>query len=98
MTLHDDARGSSAGETGPAPPTPLSLANIDARIAELAREVRISLRERAVLRLILVGYRYREIGVDLAISPRTVKMHANNLRKKVGGKTRWDLVQRVLRG
>jgi len=108
MTLHDDhddARDAAAlaepfvlttAKGEPTPRTVLSVANVDARVAVLAQDVRLSGRERVVLRYIAMGYRYREIGVSMEISPRTVKMHAFNLRKKVGGRSRWDLMRRVL--
>ncbi len=104
MTLHTDVDDVNAApeDTGPLrpsvtpPPLPAENAAIDARVAILARDVRLSSRERTVLRLIALGYRYREIGCAMAISPRTVKMYATNLRRKVGGDTRWDLMRRVL--
>jgi DNA-binding CsgD family transcriptional regulator len=102
MTLHDDAR-EHAVENEPVavttelpPRPPMSTKVIDKRIARLAQSVRMSGKERVVLRLIAIGYRYRDIGIAMDISPRTVKMHATNLRKKIGGRSRWDLVRRVL--
>lgn len=105
MTLHDDARDTAAlpepvvvttarGE--PSPRAALSVANVDAQVAVLAQNIRLSARERVVLRYIAMGYRYREIGLAMEISPRTVKMHASNLREKLGGRSRWDLTRRVL--
>lgn len=103
MALHDDDRdlNSPVEPTPPAaldtPPAPRQdVSAIEARVALLARDVRLSSRERTVLRLIALGYRYREIGCAMSISPRTVKMYASNLRRKVGGETRWDLMRRVL--
>lgn len=101
MALHDDdCDPNPVVEPAAAPPAALpprhDHAAIDARVAVLARDVRLSMRERTVLRLIALGYRYREIGSAMSISPRTVKMYATNLRRKVGGETRWDLMRRVL--
>ncbi len=108
MALHDvepdpNANASTAApdegprETGtPNASRPRKVGAIEARVANLARDVRLSLRERTVLRLIAQGYRYREIGCEMSISPRTVKMYAANLRRKVGGDSRWDLMRRVL--
>jgi DNA-binding CsgD family transcriptional regulator len=70
--------------------------SIDMRIEALAIEVGLSGRELEVLRLIARGYRYREIALAIAIAPRTVKMHAASVRKKVSAVSRWDLMQRVL--
>jgi DNA-binding CsgD family transcriptional regulator len=103
MALHDDDDrvpnlpepiAPAALDAPPAPRRDISV--IEARVAVLARDVRLSSRERTVLRLIALGYRYREIGCAMSISPRTVKMYASNLRRKVGGDTRWDLMRRVL--
>jgi DNA-binding CsgD family transcriptional regulator len=106
MALHDDACDPNpvldaapadvALATTPVPPPQLDHRGIEARVAVLAQGVRLSQRERTVLRLIALGYRYREIGSAMSISPRTVKMYATNLRRKVGGDTRWDLMRRVL--
>lgn len=105
MTLHDDDRYAAAlpepvvfttAQGEPPPRTILSVPSVDARVAVLAQDIRLSGRERVVLRYIAMGYRYREIGLAMEISPRTVKMHAFNLRKKVGGRSRWDLMRRVL--
>lgn len=100
MTLHDDARENAEQSEAVAPEQParppMSPKAIDKRIARLAQSIRISTRERLVLRFIAMGYPYREIGLAMAISPRTVKMYASNLRQKLGGHTRWDLVRRVL--
>lgn len=110
MVLHDEERDPSP-ETEPSPPPQLELATpptereappatragaIDARIVAFAGDLRLSSRERTVLRLIVQGYRYREIGCVMSISPRTVKMYATNLMRKFGGHSRWDLTRRVL--
>lgn len=103
MALHEDEHDPQPEVDAALPPSlpPTVIresAAIDARVASLARETRLSARERTVLRLIALGYRYREIGCAMSISPRTVKMYATNLRKKVGGSSRWDLMRRVLTG
>jgi DNA-binding NarL/FixJ family response regulator len=61
-------------------------------IAGIARD-RLSPRELNVLRYIALGYRYQEIGRELSISLSTVKMHASNVRRKIGAGTRWDLLR-----
>jgi DNA-binding NarL/FixJ family response regulator len=65
-------------------------------VAVFAELARLSPRERSVLRFIALGYRYQDIGEALSISPRTVKMHAANVRKKAGVATRWELLRKVL--
>ncbi len=61
-----------------------------------ARRARLSPRETSVLKLIALGYIYDEIGEALSITGRTVKMHAANVRKKVGAPNRMALVRKVL--
>jgi DNA-binding NarL/FixJ family response regulator len=65
---------------------------VEHAISGLARD-RLSPRELIVLRYIALGYRYQEIGRELSISLSTVKMHASNLRRKIGAGTRWDLLR-----
>jgi DNA-binding CsgD family transcriptional regulator len=101
MTLHDDAREiaeqtEAAATPEPTPRPPMSPKAIDKRIHQLAQTIRLSIRERLVLRYIALGYPYRHIAEAMLISPRTVKMHAGNLRRKLQGRTRWDLVRRVI--
>ncbi len=61
-----------------------------------AKRVRLSPREISVLKLIALGYLYDEIGEVLSIANRTVKMHAANVRRKVGAPNRMALVRKVL--
>jgi hypothetical protein len=74
-------------QPSPAPhePSHVPSDSIDARINALGHSVGLSTRERAVLRLIALGYRYREIASVIAISPRTVKMgsHATGARSMI---------------
>jgi DNA-binding CsgD family transcriptional regulator len=42
-----------------------------------------------------MGYRYDEIAAVMVISPRTVKMHAFNVRKKVGASDRYHLLRKM---
>ncbi|WP_270041867.1 LuxR C-terminal-related transcriptional regulator [Solirubrobacter ginsenosidimutans] len=45
-------------------------------------------RELAILRLLAVGHRNREIADELFLSPHTVKFHVGNLFEKLGVRTR----------
>lgn len=69
--------------------------DVDARVGAFSVERGLSPRERSVLRYIALGYRYQDIGSELSISPRTVKMHAANLRRKAGATDRYDLLRRM---
>jgi DNA-binding CsgD family transcriptional regulator len=68
---------------------------IDEAVQTLAARVRLTPRERTVLRLIALGQRYRDIGFTLGISPRTVKMHATNVRHKLGVGRRHELLREL---
>jgi DNA-binding NarL/FixJ family response regulator len=68
---------------------------VDAAIQALARRRGLTTRERNVLRLIALGYRYEDIGSRLSIATRTVKMHADNLRRKTGTSSRRELLREV---
>jgi len=69
------------------------VSSIDRAVDRMSAHARLSGRERSVLRLMAMGLRYMEIGEALAISPRTVKMHAASLRTKTGVRTRSALLQ-----
>ena len=51
---------------------------------ETVRLVRLSARQRQVLDLIVDGYTEVEIATLIGISPRTVRMHSDVLRTKLG--------------
>lgn len=75
----------------PRPPT--LRGTFEHAVEALARRVALSRRERSVLKLLVMGCAYPEIGRELSISARTVKMHAANLRLKTGVGSRSDLVR-----
>lgn len=77
-------------------PVPRFNPDIEAAVDRYAVLVRLSPRETSVLKLIALGYLYDEIGEVLSIANRTVKMHAANVRKKVGVPNRMALVRKVL--
>ena len=54
-------------------------------------------REREVLQLIGEGDQNRRIGADLGISVKTVEVHKDHIMKKVGARTRGDLIRYALR-
>jgi DNA-binding NarL/FixJ family response regulator len=53
----------------------------------------LSIREREVMQMVVQGMTSAEIGKKLFISPRTVDIHRANIMRKLGLKTRIDLVQ-----
>ena len=77
-------------------PVPRFNPDIESAVDRYSVLVRLSPRETSVLKLIALGYLYDEIGEVLSIANRTVKMHAANVRKKVGAPNRMALVRKVL--
>ncbi len=63
-----------------------------ARIAALLDEHHITGREAEIIDLLVQGKSYREIERRLFISLKTVKTHAYNIYKKLGVKSRWQLL------
>jgi DNA-binding CsgD family transcriptional regulator len=63
----------------------------------LAREYKISKREREIMELILEGKSNKEIEEQLFISFHTVKNHVYNLYQKLGVKSRGQLAHMVMR-
>jgi DNA-binding NarL/FixJ family response regulator len=66
-------------------------------VTALSDSFQLSEREAHVLRYIALGYRYQEISTELSISPRTVKMHAANVRRKAGVSNRYELLRKMFR-
>jgi serine/threonine protein kinase/DNA-binding CsgD family transcriptional regulator len=57
---------------------------------ELARQIELTPRELDVIRLVAEGLSNKEIGQALAISPRTVNFHLDNLFAKLGVRSRTE--------
>ncbi|PRY47676.1 regulatory LuxR family protein [Geodermatophilus tzadiensis] len=55
----------------------------------------LSDREREVARLVVEGRTYREIGLTLFISAKTVEHHVSRMRQRLGAGTRSDLLARL---
>ncbi len=67
-----------------------------AETATLDRYERLTTREREILHLTLEGYNNTQIAEQLSISPRTVATHRTNMMRKLGLKTRTDLIRFAL--
>ena len=63
----------------------MSEAEVDPELDQL------TLREREVLRLLARGYLYKEIALDLDISPRTVEAHVSAVLRKLQLSSRHEL-------
>lgn len=61
--------------------------------SETGQVEELTRREQDVLKLIVLGYTNRQIGVELNLSVRTVEGHRANLSEKVGAHSRVDLVR-----
>ena len=63
------------------------------RLAKAADVNPLSERERQVLQLVARGHTYKEIGVELDISPKTAENHVRNILGKLHLSRRSDLVR-----
>ncbi len=75
-------------------------ASVSRRLAEARRALTggvLSARETEVLRLIALGYTNQEIATQLGVSPRTVETHRAHVHRKLGMRTRAQLVGYALR-
>jgi DNA-binding CsgD family transcriptional regulator len=68
---------------------------VAARAARPALPESLTARERGVLSWVAAGKTDRDIGAILAISPRTVHKHLQNIYEKLGVETRTAAVMRV---
>ncbi len=69
-----------------------STADIEAEPASLWVEYSITGREQEIIRLLLDGQTYNDIGARLIISLPTVKTHVHHIYKKMGIRNRIELV------
>ncbi|MFO0556430.1 MAG: LuxR C-terminal-related transcriptional regulator [Polyangiales bacterium] len=66
------------------------------RSDQLAADACLSLREREVLDLLLLGRSLNDIALVLGISPRTAKFHQANVLAKLGADSRFDLMRLLI--
>jgi two-component system response regulator NreC len=74
--------------------------SVTARLAALHRSLtndKLTVREVEVLRLITLGYTTVEIARKLHLSPRTIETHREHIHRKLGVRTRAELVRYALR-
>jgi len=67
------------------------------RMAKATDSNPLTERERDVLQLVARGHTYKEIGVDLSISPKTAENHVRNILGKLHLSRRSDLVRYAVR-
>lgn len=75
-------------------PRPSLAANLE----EVVNRHRVSEREAEIIRWIIQGYNNQEIGEQLFISPHTVKNHLYSIYRKLGVKSRFELIKMVMGG
>jgi len=91
--LVEAVRAAAAGEEYVSP-------SVSSRLDALHRALtdnKLSQREVEVLRLIALGHTSVEIANRLHLSPRTIETHRAHIHKKLGLKTRAELVRYALR-
>jgi len=74
-----------------------ALAGIVAGPESAARLPHLTPREREVLRLLADGMRNEQVGLELGISPLTVRTHVKNAMDKLAADTRTEAVASALR-
>jgi two-component system response regulator NreC len=70
-----------------------ALSGLLGRRGEPAGDVTLSDRETEVLRLIALGYSYKEIAAHLSLSVKTVEAHKANAMRKLDLNSRIDIVR-----
>uniref|UniRef100_UPI000AD86172 response regulator transcription factor n=1 Tax=Nocardia amamiensis TaxID=404578 RepID=UPI000AD86172 len=81
-------------EMPPRPSAPAAADNGDTAATPPAKPQAtiLSEREREVAELVLLGLTYREIGARLYISAKTVEHHVARIRRRVGARSRSELL------
>ncbi|MEV0341097.1 LuxR C-terminal-related transcriptional regulator [Nocardia sp. NPDC050713] len=84
-------RAESKPQEQPVPPTAAPRAS-NAPDAPADGTAILSEREREVAELVLLGLTYREIGARLYISAKTVEHHVARIRRRIGARSRSELL------
>ncbi|MGW5574279.1 LuxR C-terminal-related transcriptional regulator [Nocardia thailandica] len=93
LRLARSVRGHVRTEPAPAAAAPADPPATGANTAPPAVEPRmLSEREREVAELMLLGLTYREIGARLYISAKTVEHHVARIRRRIGARSRSELL------
>jgi DNA-binding NarL/FixJ family response regulator len=69
---------------------------IDARLAPLVSDERLSAREAEVVRLIALGYSNKQIAVRIKVSVKTIETYKTRAMEKLGIRSRVGLVRYAL--
>lgn len=71
-------------------------AKVSERVAGLSQKLKLTPRERQILEQLCLGHSLDDIAKSLAIRPRTVKFHQENLLRKTGASSRAELFKKLL--
>ena len=92
--------GNPPGSARPDGAEPLSVdelrLKVTERVANLARKVKLTPREGEILAQLCLGHSAEDIARNLAIRPRTVKFHQENLLRKTGASSRVELFRKLM--
>jgi DNA-binding CsgD family transcriptional regulator len=66
------------------------------RVGRLRAQLKLTPREAEILEQLCLGYSLDDIGKQLAIRPRTVKFHQENLLRKTGANSRVELFRKLM--
>lgn len=69
---------------------------VSERVNELGRKIKLTPRELEILEQLCLGGSVEDIARSLAIRPRTVKFHQENLLRKAGANSRAELFRKLL--
>jgi PAS domain S-box-containing protein len=69
---------------------------IKAKVDVMAERQGLTVRERGVLDLLVLGRSNEEIGTTLGVAPRTVKYHKRRVLQKLGAESKHDLIRLII--
>jgi two-component system response regulator FixJ len=68
--------------------------HVATQLEEVRRKLaRLSVREKEVMKHLILGHQHREIAADLGISPRTVEVYKARMMEKLGARSLADLIR-----
>jgi DNA-binding CsgD family transcriptional regulator len=70
--------------------------NLSYKLGADYQNVYFTYREAQCMLYILKGHTFNSIGNELQLSPRTIEFYVKNMKKKVGCKTKYQLIDIVL--
>jgi DNA-binding NarL/FixJ family response regulator len=93
-TIRSVADGTAVGDPEQAPQITDQLHEL---VAQRTKDVPVTAQDLNLLELAAQGLTYSEIGRRLCISEATVKFHVRKLKRRLGAKTKTDLIAQAFR-